>query len=325
MKSFFFLVSLIVACVVDIPLYAQDWDTTTTKFWQTNGFERAEIRSSKDQTLQPSVYRKTTSNAPQPLLVYLHSWTADYQQIDSMALIAKERDWNYIAPNFRGPGWNPQSAGSEYVIPDIDDAIVWMLANAKVAPKEVHLYGRSAGGHAVMLAYMNLKYPAKTFSSWVGISNFAEWHYETGTRKLPQHKQLMIATGDTTKPNIEEMKRRSPIFQPVPKNRTGAKLFLYSGIHDGYVGSVPVTQSIDFYNHLVRAQFPKTASAIVPEKDIIELLTKRTFERRRTAPPEYIDGRLVHYKKQQGNLSVTIFEGGHEMFINTVLATILAR
>ena len=156
MKTIFLLFSPVFICLRALSLQAQDWDTTATKFWITNTFERAEIRSSKDNTLQPAVFRVTSAATPQPLLVYLHSWTADYQQIDSMALIAKERNWNYIAPNFRGPGWNPQSCGSEYVIPDIDDAIEFMLKNANVDRQEVHIYGRSAGGHAVMLAYMKL-------------------------------------------------------------------------------------------------------------------------------------------------------------------------
>ncbi|MBL7993482.1 MAG: prolyl oligopeptidase family serine peptidase [Candidatus Kapabacteria bacterium] len=325
MKTIFLLFSPVFICLRALSLQAQDWDTTATKFWTTHRFERAEIRSSKDKTLQPAVFRITSAATPQPLLVYLHSWTADYQQIDSMALIAKERNWNYIAPNFRGPGWNPQSCGSEYVIPDIDDAIEFMLKNANVDRQEVHIYGRSAGGHAAMLAYMKLKYPAKTFSAWVGISNFIDWYYETGVRKVPQHKQLMIATGDTAKPNVEEMKKRSPIFQSMPTNRKGARLLLYTGIHDGYVGSVPVTQSINFYNRLVRETFPKSSSALVSESDIIELLTKRAFPKKAPEGTQTIDGRQVHYKKQQGNFSVTVFEGGHEMLINTVLQTILEK
>jgi dienelactone hydrolase len=302
-----------------------DINDDNLKFWSVNQFEKVDILSSKDKTLQPSFCRKTTSKSPQPLLVYLHSWTSDYRQIDSMAVIAKNRDWNYISPNFRGPGWNPQSCGSEYVIADIDDAIEFMIKNANVDKQEVHIYGRSAGGHAVMLAYMRLKYPAKTFSSWVGISNFVDWYYETGTRKLPQHKQLMMATGDTLKPNFEEMKRRSPFFQPMPQNRENAKLNLYTGIHDGYVGSVTVTQAINFYNRLVSEKYPKSSSAIVPQKDIIELLTKRTYKAINPNLTETINGRLVHYKKQQNEYKLVVFEGGHEMFISTVLEDILNK
>ncbi len=322
MKSIFITLFL---WVTKLSLFAQieNWDSTATKFWTNNHFEKADIISSKDSTIQPSIYYKTKSLKPQPLLVYLHSWTADYRQIDSMALLAKQKNWNYITPNFRGPGWNPQSCGSEFVIPDIDDAIDFMLKNANVDKREVHIYGRSAGGHAVMLAYMKLKYPEKIFSSWAGISNFVDWYYETDTRKLPQHKQLMLATGDTLKPNFEEMKKRSPYFQPMPKNRNGAKLFLYTGVHDGYVGSVTVTQNINFYNLLIRENFPKEKNAIIPDKDIIELLTKRTYLATNPNLTEKINNRLIHYRKKKGLFELIVYEGGHEMFVETVLENIV--
>ncbi len=293
------------------------------KFWKDNQIEKVEILSSKDKSLQPSMHLKTKSSIPQPLLVHLHAWMSDFRQSDSLALVAKQRNWNYIAPNFRGPGWNPQSCGSEFVISDIDDAIEYMIKNANVDKQEVHIYGKSSGGHAVMLAYMKLKYPAKTFSSWVGISNFVDWYYETGTRKLPQHKQLMMATGDTLKPNFEEMKKRSPYFQPMPKNRENAKLYLYTGIHDGYLGSVTVTQAINFYNRLVSEKYPKTQSLLVPDKDIIELLTKRTYEAMNHSLNEKINGRLIHYQKEQKGLKLVVFEGKHEIFKNIIIEDIV--
>jgi pimeloyl-ACP methyl ester carboxylesterase len=315
---------LLFFCSIPFLTNAQEveWDTTRTKFWKKNQFEKIDILSSKDKTPQPSIYWKTKSDKPKPLLVYLHSWTADYRQIDNMALKAKELDWNYIAPNFRGPGWNPQSCGSDLVISDIDDAIEYMIQNAKVDKNEVHIYGRSAGGHATMLCYMRLKYPAKSFSSWAGISNFEDWYYETGTRKLPQHKQLMMATGDTIKPNFDEMRKRSPYFYKTPKNRQNAKLYLYAGIHDGYVGSVTVTQNINFYNKLVQENYPKDKPALVPDSDIIELLTKRSYLAKNPNLNNIINGRLVHYHREKENLKLVIFEGGHEMFAETVLEDI---
>ena len=321
MKTIFLALSISIACFGLAQGQNIILPDTANPFW-TKDFQRVEIRSSKDNAPEPAMMYKTTSSTPQPLLVCLHSWTADYRQEDSAALFAKAKNWNYIHPNFRGPGWNPAGCGSDLAIADIDDAIQFMLKNASVDPKEVHIYGRSAGGHATMLAYMKLKYPAKTFSSWVGISNFVEWHFETGTRQLPQHQQLMLATGDTVRPNFAEMKKRSPIFQPLPKNRNGATLYLYTGIHDGYQGSVPVTQAIDFYNRLVKEQFPRDKSGIVPDADIIELLAKRTYARLQPNLTERLEDRIVHYKKTKAHLNLIVFEGKHEMFTNTIIATV---
>ena len=324
MKTFLILASLILACFSAQFAFGQQsviQPDTANPFW-TKDFVRVEIQSSKDKALEPAIMYKTTSTTPQPLLVCLHSWTADYRQEDSAALIAKAKNWNYIHPNFRGPGWNPAGCGSELAIADIDDAIQFMLKNANVNPKEVHIYGRSAGGHAAMLAYMKLKYPAKTFSSWVGISNFVDWHFETGTRELPQHKQLMIATGDTVHPNFAEMKKRSPFFQPLPNNRSGAKLFLYTGIHDGYLGSVPVTQAINFYNRLIKERFPNDKKSLVPDSDALELLAKRTYARLNPSLNDKLDGRIIHYQKEKGNVKLVVFEGKHEMFTNTIIKTV---
>lgn len=63
---------------------------------------------------------------------------------------------------------------------------------------------------------------------------------------------VLKAVSTDTVFNVDEARLRSPLFQKFPKElRKNSKLFIYEGIHDGYVGSVPITHSINMYNRLV--------------------------------------------------------------------------
>ena len=45
---------------------------------------------------------------------------------------------------------------------------------------------------------------------------------------------------------------RSPFYMHTPvEKRKNSKLYIYAGIHDGYEGSVPISQSLAFYNKVV--------------------------------------------------------------------------
>lgn len=294
------------------------WDDTQNKLWG-KGFEKIEIPSSKDQSLQPSIIHKTSAEKPQPLIVSLHSWSGDYAQADSISYQIIQRDWNFIHPHFRGPNWTPQGCGSDLMIADIEDAIKYMVKNTNVNPSEIHIVGSSGGGHATMLAYMKLDYPVKSFSSWVGISNLVDWYYESLGRKQRYAKDILRATGDTLKLNEEEAKKRSAYFQPLPKNRKKASLYLYTGIHDGYQGSVPITQTISFYNRLIKEMYPKAKESLVPEQDILELVVKQNFLKSQLNSTQKLGNRLVHYQKNKGNVSLIVFEGKHEQVVKSVL------
>jgi dienelactone hydrolase len=312
------IVSLLYVCTGIA--YAQNiaWDDTQNKNWG-RGFEKIEVTSSKDQTLQPCIIHKTTSQKPQPLIVSLHSWSGDFAQADSISYQIIERDWNYIHPHFRGPNWTANACGSALMIADIEDAIRYMIKNTKVNPSEIHIVGSSGGGHATMLAYMKLNYPVKSFSSWVGISNLVDWYYESLGRRQRYTKDILKATGDTNKLNEQEAKKRSAYFQPLPKNRQNAKLYLYAGIHDGYQGSVPITQTILFYNRLIGEMYPKSTNLLVSENDMLELVVKRNFLKNQPHPTAKLGDRTVHYQKQKDNISLTIFEGKHEQVVKSVI------
>ena len=87
------------------------------------------VKSTLDQTMQPSLFYESNSVDKRPLLVGLHTWSFDrFNQIDNMLPLAEKYDFNLLLPEFRGSNLvsNPNhilACGSEYAKQDIKDAI----------------------------------------------------------------------------------------------------------------------------------------------------------------------------------------------------------
>src|SRR5690606_11465605 len=92
----------------------QSIDTVSEQF--PDGFVRVEIRSSADNTIQPAIFYRSKALEKMPLIVSLHSWSNCYLNVDPHAKNIKEKDWNYIYPNFRGPNNRPEACGSLLVV-----------------------------------------------------------------------------------------------------------------------------------------------------------------------------------------------------------------
>jgi lysophospholipase L1-like esterase/pimeloyl-ACP methyl ester carboxylesterase len=291
------------------------WDDTKSKNWHPD-FKKVEIISSADKTPQPSVIYKSTL-PKQPLIVSLHSWSGDFMQADSISWEVRERNWNFIHPHFRGPNWLPDACGSDLVVKDIEDAINYAVQNLDIDKSEVHIVGASGGGHAAMLCYLKLKYPIKSVSAWVGISNLVDWYYESNSRGQRYGKDILKATGDTTKLNIEEAKRRSPLFVPMLHKDPNRQLFLYAGVHDGYTGSVPITHTLNFYNRIIK-DWGASKNDLITDEDKLELVVKRNY----TLKDQNLNlgNRKVHFFRKFKQISVNIFEGKHEQVVKSVLA-----
>jgi lysophospholipase L1-like esterase/pimeloyl-ACP methyl ester carboxylesterase len=270
-----------------------------------------EIKSSADGSMQKAMLYKS-SKPGRPLVVHLHSWSATYRTVQPDIVPQIEyRDYNYIYPHFRGPNNRPEACGSDLVIADIEDAIAYALSVTGADRSQVHLVGSSGGGGTVMNCYMRLKYPAKSFSAWCSVTDVESWYWEVVSRGYHRYaNDVLKCTSSTTTLNVAEARKRSPHFYPYPdKLRAGAALSMYAGVHDGYVADVPITQTLNMYNKIAQEKYPENKNAVVPDKDIIELLSKRSYP---NAPPANIGDRKLHYHKRAGDIEVVIFEGGHD-------------
>ncbi|SDJ11866.1 Prolyl oligopeptidase family protein [Flavobacterium glycines] len=298
------------------------WDDTSKNSWNT-AFQKVEIPSSLDGKTQKAYFYSSKSKTKKPLIVSLHTWSGDYTQKDPLCNEILARDWNYIHPDFRGANNKSDAMVSPKVISDIEDAIQYALKNSNSDPEDVHIVGVSGGGLATLAAYMNIKYPVKSFSAWAPIADLESWYWESKGRKQKYAADILKATSTDTVFNTEEARRRSPLLQAFPKDlRKDAKLYIYEGIHDGYTGSVPITHSINMYNRLVGELkygsakldeiMPKASndSDLVSEKEIISLVTKQynpAFDKKNK-----LFDRNIYLSREFGNIQLKIFEGGHE-------------
>jgi len=291
-----------------LPIYGQT-------AWQ--GFELDSVQSEVDQKYQPFYFWKA-NKSNQPLVVVLHTWSGDYTQTNnSLAERAKKKGWNYIHPNFRGPNNHPEACGSELVVADIDQAIDWALENLLVNQDSIFVIGASGGGYATLVAYMKSRHRIRGFHAYVPISDLAAW-YEESLVRTPRYAQNILdcTASEDSVLDVTEAKRRSPLYWNTPwDQRKEAELNLYTGVHDGYTGSVPITQSINFYNKVLGDAGVTDATTLVDDDTIIRLLTRQ----KGMDTGQYISEREVHLQKNWQNISLTIFEGGHEMLEDIAL------
>lgn len=297
---------------------ATAWDNTLDKSWPED-FTQVEIKSTFDGKVQKAVFYKTLLPEPQPLIVSLHTWSGDYSQEDPLSEEIVLRSWNYIHPDFRGPNNNPEACGSVKVVSDIKDAIRFAIKNANVDTTEVHIIGVSGGGYATLLSFMKLDYPVKSFHAWAPVTNLENWYWECRGRGLKYARDLESVTTGGNGFDVAEARKRSPELMDLPiAKRKNSVLRIHTGIHDGYTGSVPVTHSINMFNHLVSQIFP-----VDQDKIVLDSLKLVLLEKRMNPAPDtnlVLGGRKVHLYREVPGISLTIFEGGHEMIVPQALA-----
>jgi pimeloyl-ACP methyl ester carboxylesterase len=278
-----------------------------TSHWNQNDFKKVNIPSTVDNDLQHAYFHESDGNSPRPLLVSLHTWTGDYAEQDPLAPLATQDNWNYIHPDFRGPNWSKQACLSNLVTADIDDAIQFAMDNATVDTDNIFIVGVSGGGYAILGTFMRTRHQVKRFLSWNGISNLSTWYRQSKSRDSSFAQDVIDCTSNTNQLDPNEAKKRSPLFFPMPATTNGT-LELFAGIHDGYNGPVPISHSILFFNRLV-TEFGR-GSKRVGEVDFSELLTRAV---KVASNLGNLGSRRVIYKKEIPEVSLTIFDGGHEI------------
>jgi esterase/lipase len=283
----------------------------------SNNFKIIEIKSSKDGSLQKSYFYKSQTKELKPLIVSLHTWSGNYNEYDELAEICKKKDLNYIHPDFRGANQTLQSCCSELALADIDDAITYAIKNSNVDTSKIYVIGVSGGGYATLSTFMKSKHNIKKFSSWAPITDLISWYKECEIRNMYYTKNILDCTGSTNQLNLKNAKLKSPIYWNTPIDKLkDSKLYIYAGIYDG---SVPITHSINFYNKLLNDLSVQDTLSYISPHEKLKLLEKRE------PLSEFgtISGRKICLKKAVNNISLTIFEGNHEMLSEFALNELL--
>ena len=78
--------------------------------------ERIQFKSSMDASIQEAILIAPPSDRrqrkPVPMVVSLHSWSADLSQRNELEKVVHGRGWIYLFPNFRGVNHRPEACGA---------------------------------------------------------------------------------------------------------------------------------------------------------------------------------------------------------------------
>ena len=175
------------------------------------------VRSTRDGPPQPLIIGvpDRPSASPTPLLVGLHTWSADYhQQVEAFGPLCAQYGWLMALPDFRGANLtsNPharQAGGSILAQHDIVDAVATMRQQHEVDERRIYLIGGSGGGHMSLL--MAGKHPDiwAGVSSWCPVTSLPEWHAQQNGYAV--HCEAVCGGAPGESPAVDfEYERRSP-------------------------------------------------------------------------------------------------------------------
>lgn len=305
-------ISILFACGIGLKIIGGSRTISIEERW-SKGFVEVAISSSIDQKPQPAVFFPSPEASHKPLLVSLHAWSSDYSDLDPLAEPVKKLGWNYIHPQFRGENNKPEACLSTLALSDIEDAIRYAIEHSNVDMRGIFVVGGSGGGYAALGVYIRSKHPIAAIQSWVPISDLEAWYWQSKARGSDYAEDIVRCTTEDGVFDPKKARARSPLAWEF-EGRKRTQLDIYAGINDGYLGGVPISHSIQFFNKVAVLENDKYGA--ISLKDTVQLLTRgMSFN---TSLPK-IEDRQVLYSKTSGNTRLTIFDGGHEILNNHVI------
>lgn len=250
------------------------------------------------------------------VLISLHSWSGDYRQADPLRAVIVGKGWGYIRPNLWGANDHPLACLSPEAVRALDACFEYAKTQWGVAPENIVLVGHSGGAHAA-LGYWHLgAHRPAAVVAWNPITSLDEWYRFVSTR--PDYRKYAVSLeqvlGFRGVLNPEAARARSPLHMPV-RSGDWSPLYVFAGLHDGWSGSVPVWHSLAYFN-----KFAQPGQSISPEK--LHALVNREG----LVPCGMtVEGRVIYHQASAGPLQLTVFEGGHEVLLETYVQTILSH
>lgn len=273
---------------------------------------------------QPALWYHSGTPKKKPLLLVLHSWSADYLQYTGIpyAVFAKENDWIFIHPDFRGRFNNADATGSEKAVQDVLDALDYAMANSPVDTGRIYLDGFSGG--AMMSLIMVGRYPEKFTAAtvWVPVFDLNDWY-----ASLLQFRQSYavqyrsdIEASCGGKPTADAKARmacslRSPSRYLANARGKGVKVFISGGIQDPFV---PPSHAIRAFNDLA-GQNQQISEADYRFIDKSETLPQKLSGKGESNRFFQEAGLPVVLRRTANNATLILFDGGHDVVYNAGL------
>lgn len=148
--------------------------------------------------------QKCTQN-PSILIVWLHTWSADYLQVRGELHLNTINNACIVSPNFNGPsGISPNTCNSKDAIERI--ARVIRKAQYELVPTNTIIVGVSGGGAAGLVFLAKYPYLVQAATIWVPIYDFESWYNENREHR----KELETCFGSAPLLNDADYLRQSP-------------------------------------------------------------------------------------------------------------------
>lgn len=287
------------------------WDDSTSKKWP------AEFSKAATDAGQPVYMHSAKGDLPRPLVISLHTWSGGFDQQDQLASYAIKNNWNYVHPHVQGANDNPSACLSDAVVKDVNDAYAWAARTMNVDPKNVIIVGASGGAYTALGSMLKSDVPAKAYFAWVPITDLAAWRLQSKTRNQKYMADVAKCAAVDGTYSVAEARARSPQHMPLEEGRRYPNLYLYTGINDGFNGSVPVSHAILFYNKMA-LHYGADVDSIIDAEQMAAMTTRASL----ADPEDMIGDRDVYMRKSLPGLSMTVFEGSHEMLVDYTAAAI---
>lgn len=264
-----------------------------------------------DGSLQPARVLEPPGpiDGPAPLLVLLHTWSADHtQRHEAFEQGALDRGWYVVVPEFGGPNDDPQACGSDRARSDVIEAVDWMRQSYAIDASRVYLAGVSGGGHMALLLAGRAPSPWAAVSAWVPPTDLVSWYaLHSGDRYGAMLRAVTGGPPGLSEEVDREYRERSPVHWL--DGARGIPVEISAGIRDGHEGSVPISHTLHAFNVLARANGGDPVTA-----EEITTLSRpdAPLDTRRPAVHDPDLGREVILRRRAGPARVTIFDGGHE-------------
>lgn len=187
-------------------------------------------------------YWERLCGQPKTLVVFLHSWSSDYNLVLNHPEFQSIPNCALISPNFGGPNGSATTCGASDSLTRISNVI--KQAKAEHRCQKVILIGYSGGGYYGLMMAGTHPELIDGGSLWLAIDDLAAWYAES-----PQFdSSLLSCFGGTPSQYPSEYLARSP--KGVLQNCHGKKFIINSGANDTQV--LPHHQ-VDAYNQLISA------------------------------------------------------------------------
>jgi predicted esterase len=279
------------------------------------------VRSSLDGDRQKVLWYDSGSHHRKPLLVVLHSWSADYQQnLDiPFAEFAIKNDWAFIHPDFRGPNKRPQAAASKQAVQDVMDAVAEARRRGTIDESRIYLVGYSGGAmKALVLAARHPELWAGV-AAWGAVYDIPDWYRHNRRLNQAHYVDTITAScGGAPSPGSRaeaNCRARSPSSQ-LAAAAGKVPILIAHGLADR---TVPPRHAIDAFDALAARDDRFTAA----ERDQIDAhatIPTGMHEQSLDVDPLFAAaGAPARLERHSQEVTLVLYQGGHDMVYNAAL------